>query len=52
MKLKPVTLVHRPETPAMRAVVTAYVPKKQTYDHLVTRQGVSPDRAKALLGPK
>jgi hypothetical protein len=52
---KPVRLLNRPETPALRAVVeTSKAPRERlverSYQQLVTSQNVDPDRAKRLLG--
>jgi hypothetical protein len=53
---KPVKLLNHPEVPAIAALVPASAPKGQvatrSYQQLVTQQGVSPERAKQLLGIK
>lgn len=51
---KPLTVKHRPDTPAVAAVVAATTaPRTKTarraYDQLVTGQNVHPERAKSLL---
>jgi hypothetical protein len=52
MKLKPIT-THR-KSPAIKPLVTAPVSREAgttlAYQQLVTRQNLSPDRAKQLLG--
>lgn len=52
---KPLTVVHRPDVPAIAALVTdSKAPRAQVveraYQQLVTRQDIHPDRAKHLLG--
>lgn len=54
-KLKPVTLINHPQTPALAAVVEATTASKdqlmaRSYQQLVTSQGVAPERARQLLG--
>ena len=51
---KPLRVTHRPDTPAVAAVVAATTaPRTKTarraYDQLVTVQNVSPERATSLL---
>lgn len=54
MKFTPKPFLTHRETPAIRAIVTAPVPREAvtrlSYHHLVTSQNVHPDRAKQILG--